>query len=346
MKQIIFKIFMMCLVSSMLFSCDSKEDTVAQTVKTYDMSGFAKGADVSWLTQMEAAGYKFYNTNGREMECLSLLRDMGVNAIRLRVWVNPTDGWCNKQDVLVKAIRAENLGFRLMIDFHYSDTWADPGSQTVPPAWKNDNLEELKQAVTNHTKDVLQTLKDHGVDSVKWVQVGNETRTGMLWPVGQASADNTGNFSQLVTAGYDAVKSVYPTAKVIVHIDEGNNLDRYTWLFDGLKKDGAKWDVIGMSLYPDDTNWKQAVTDCLSNITTLNNRYSCNIMICETGTSWDAEYAEEFMNQLVTGSKSLGCCLGVFYWEPECYGGWNGYTKGAFDHSGKPTSALNIFKTK
>ncbi|MCO6024542.1 arabinogalactan endo-1,4-beta-galactosidase [Prevotella cerevisiae] len=346
MKHIFFKLLLLCLATSALFSCSSDDDTVPQTAKTYDMSGFAKGADVSWLTQMEASGDKFYDKNGRETECMSLLRDMGVNAIRLRVWVNPTDGWCNKQDVLVKAIRAKNLGLRLMIDFHYSDTWADPGSQTTPAAWKDYDLDELKQAVADHTKDVLQTLKDHGIDSVEWVQVGNETRTGMLWPVGQVSDGNTKNFSQLVTAGYDAVKSVYPDAKVIVHIDGGNILSYYTWLFDGLKNDGAKWDVIGMSLYPDDTNWQQAVTDCLANMTTLNKRYGSKIMVCETGTSWDATYAKDFMTQLVTGARALDCCLGVFYWEPECYNGWNGYTKGTFDNSGRPTSALDVFGTK
>lgn len=340
------KMFMIALVSSALLSCSSSEETILQTSKTYDRHDFAKGADVSWLTQMEAAGYKFYNENGRESECLSLLRDMGVNAIRLRVWVNPADGWCNPQDVLVKAIRAQNLGLRLMIDFHYSDTWADPGSQTVPAAWKEDGLEQLKQDVADHTKAVLQSLKNHGVDSVKWVQVGNETSSGMLWPVGQASAGNTGNFSQLVTAGYDAVKSVYPATKVIIHIDESNNLDRYTWLLDSMKKDGAKWDVIGMSLYPDADHWKQETEDCLSNIKTLHERYGSEVMICETGVSWDADYADSFMTQLVTGAAAVKDCLGVFYWEPECYGGWQGYTKGAFDNSGKPTQALDVFKTK
>ena len=140
------------------------------------MSGFAKGADVSWLTEMEQDGVKFYNQNGKAEECMWLLRDLGTNAIRLRVWVNPEGGWCGKDDVIAKASRAQALGYRLMIDFHYSDTWADPGNQKVPAAWQGYTFEQMKQAVANHTKDVLSALKERGVTNVEWVQVGNETR--------------------------------------------------------------------------------------------------------------------------------------------------------------------------
>lgn len=325
-----------------LTSCDDDSNTTPQTEPTYDMTGFAKGADVSWLTEMEASGVKFYNANGSEKECMTLLRDLGVNAIRLRVWVNPNDGWNNKQDVLVKAWRAHNLGMRLMIDFHYSDTWADPGSQTPPAAWAGYDLEQMKQAVGDHTRDVLQTLKDNGID-VEWVQVGNETTTGMLWNVGLASNNNFDNFAALVNSGYEAVKSVYSNAKVIVHLDSGDNLSKYTWMFDGLKSAGAKWDVIGMSLYPEDSNWQTLTDNCLSNISTLIQRYSTEVMICEIGMAWDSANANTVMTKVVNGCKAINGCLGVFYWEPECHNGWNGYTKGAFDSDGKPTDALNVF---
>ena len=108
------------------------------------MSGFAKGADVSWLTEMEQDGVKFYNQYGKAEECMRLLRDLGTNAIRLRVWVNPEGGWCGKDDVIAKASRAQALGYRLMIDFHYSDTWADPGNQKVPAAWQGYTFEQMK----------------------------------------------------------------------------------------------------------------------------------------------------------------------------------------------------------
>ena len=253
------------LASALLFSitgtsCSNDDNTTPEKEKTYDMSGFAKGADVSWLTEMEKDGVKFYNQNGKATECMKLLREEGTNSIRLRVWINPEGGWCGKNDVITKAWRAQQLGFRLMIDFHYSDTWADPGNQKVPAAWQGYTVEQMKQAVADHTKDVLTALKDRGVTNVEWVQVGNETRDGMLFNsdeavTGQVSK-NAANFAAYINAGYDAVKAVYPQAKVIVHVDEGHNLGRYTWLFGELKKKGGKWDVIGMSLYPEDNNWQ------------------------------------------------------------------------------------------
>lgn len=316
------------------------------------MSGFAKGADVSWLTEMEGDGVNFYSASGKKQECLSLLRDLGVNSIRLRVWVNPDGGLCNKNDVVAKAWRAQQLGFRLMIDFHYSDTWADPAHQTVPAAWQGYTFEQMKQAVSSHTTEVLTALKDRGVSNVEWVQVGNETRDGMLWNDDDVSvtgrcSKNASNFSAYITAGYDAVKAVYPQAKVIVHIDEGNNLGRYTWIFDELKNHGGKWDVIGMSLYPDwitDKTWEQVSDACLSNIKTLSGKYNCDVIISEIGMVWNSENAAPFLKKMVDGCKAISTCEGVFYWEPECNSGWNGYDKGAFDNSGKPTAALDAFK--
>lgn len=338
------KLFLLSILYvTTLSACGNDDNNTTQSNPTYDMSGFAKGADVSWLTEMEAANVKFYDANGSQTECLSLLRSMGINSIRLRVWVNPSDGWNNKLDVIAKALRAKNLGFRVMIDFHYSDTWADPGKQIIPAAWENYSLEEMKNAVANHTKDVLQALKDKGID-VEWVQVGNETATGMLWEIGRYSDSDKSSFAQLVTAGYDAAKAVFPNTKVIVHIDQGDKLDRFTWVFDGLKANGGKWDVIGMSLYPEDNNWEQATSDCLANIKALSQRYGCKVIVAEVGMPWDSKNAEAFMNRIVTGSKAISTCLGVFYWEPQCYGGWKGYTKGAFGNDGKPTSALNIFR--
>ena len=111
------------------------------------VTAFAKGADVSWLTQMEKEGCRFYDTAGKQTECMALLKSLGMNAIRLRVWVDPKDGWCGKDDVVAKARRVKDLGMQLMIDFHYSDSWADPGKQNKPAAWKNLDLEGLKKAV-------------------------------------------------------------------------------------------------------------------------------------------------------------------------------------------------------
>lgn len=354
MKNILGKA--MLLASALLFSvtgtsCSTDDHATPEQEKIYDMTGFAKGADVSWLTEMESNGLKFYNADGKTMECMSLLRDLGMNSIRLRVWVNPTEKWCGKDDVIAKAWRAQQLGMRLMIDFHYSDTWADPSKQGVPSAWKNYSFEEMKQAIASHTQDVLSALKARGVD-VEWVQVGNETTNGMLWNddakkvTGKAS-DNMANFAAYISAGYDAVKAVYPEAKVVVHLDKGNKLSQYTWIFDGLKKNGGKWDVIGMSLYPDwitDQTWEKVTEGCLSNIKTLSDKYNCDVVISEIGMVWNSENATPFLKKAIDGCKEIPTCEGVFYWEPECYNNWNGYDKGAFDSNGKPTVALDAFK--
>lgn len=345
MKKSFLKPILLAALAMFSFaSCSDDDNTTPQKEPTYDMTGFAKGADVSWLTQMEASGKKFYNASGSEKDCMTLLRDLGVNSIRLRVWVNPSDGWCNKADVLTKAWRAKNLGERIMIDFHYSDSWADPGKQDIPADWQGfkDDLSKMEAAVAEHTTDVLTALKNNGID-VEWIQIGNETRTGMLWPLGLATGNNFANYAALNNAGYDAAKAVYPQAKCIIHLDKGDVLGNFTWMFDGMKAAGAKWDAIGMSLYPEDDDWQKVTDNCLANITTLAQRYNTKVMICEIGMSWDSDNAEAMMKKMVDGCKAKPECLGIFYWEPECYGGWNGYSKGAFDANGKPTAALNAF---
>lgn len=329
-------------------SCSDDDDKPVfpePPVDEYDMTGFAKGADVSWLTEMEKADKKFYNADGEEMECLTLLRDLGFNSVRLRVWVDPTDGWCNTGDMLIKAWRAKNLGMRVMVDFHYSDSWADPGQQTKPAAWTDLSFEDLKKALADHTTEVLTALKEIGI-TPEWVQIGNETMNGMLWEDGSLLA-NVKNYAELNNAGYDATKAIFPEAKVIIHFDRGHRNDMYRPRFDALKSNDAKWDVIGMSLYPTADNWETLVNDCYSNMLDMVERYGSDVMICEIGMDWEqAEAAKSMLTALIEKTKAVpnNKGLGVFYWEPQSYGSWSGYTMGAFDNSGKPTVALDAFK--
>ena len=128
---------------------------------------FAKGADVSWLPQMEATGYRFYDTDGKEKDCLQLLKERGMNTIRLRVFVNPSQdkasGHCSKEETVAMALRAQKAKMRIMIDFHYSDTWADPAKQAKPAAWANLSFDALQKKVYEHTFDVLTALQKAGV---------------------------------------------------------------------------------------------------------------------------------------------------------------------------------------
>lgn len=334
-------ILLLSLFFGCLISCKKEDGNIAPDVT----DSFAKGADVSWLTEMETNGRKFYTSGGTEMECMSLLKSLGMNSIRLRVWVNPSEGWCSTSDLLAKAKRAKDLGMRIMIDFHYSDSWADPGKQTKPSSWSSLNFNELKLALSEYTEKVLDTLKTNGI-SPEWVQIGNETGNGMLWEDGKASA-NMKNYAELTNSGYNAVKSVFPSAKVVVHLQNGYDNSLYKWLFDGLKNNGAKWDVIGMSLYPSATNWRNKNGLCLANMNDMVVRYGSEIMICEAGMPWDSpEICKAFLTDLISKTKSVtnNKGLGVFYWEPESYGSWKSYTLGAFDNSGKPTAALDAFK--
>ena len=349
------KVLLVCaMVSCLLISgCSNKSGTPTPTptppANPYKApvvsSAFAKGADISWVTQFESTGVKFYDKSGNPQELFALIKSLGFNSIRLRAWVNPSDAWCNTADLLAKAIRAKNAGMKLLIDFHYSDVWADPGHQTVPAAWASVDFPTLQTNVYTYTAGVMDTLKNHGI-TPDWVQVGNETDNGMLWPMGNATS-SMANFAALVEQGYKAVKSVSSSTKVIVHLSNGFNNSLYQWMFDGLKANGAQWDIIGMSLYPSyetGTTWQAIDSQCLTNINTLIARYSTPVMLVEVGMPENApSTARDFLTDIITkvNSVSGGNGLGVFYWEPEAYN--NGYGLGAFDSTGKPTEALDAF---
>ncbi|MBO4659949.1 MAG: glycosyl hydrolase 53 family protein, partial [Prevotella sp.] len=221
---------------------------VATAMAAQTEEPFWLGADISGTTELEAYGVKLYNNKGEIRENTALMKELGLNAIRLRVWVNPRGGFSSKEDVLEMAKRAKYYDMAIMIDFHYSDWWADPGKQPIPAAWQYFSYGEMQYALAAHTRETLQLLKDNHID-VRWVQVGNETTHGFLWPMGRAE-ENMEQYAGLTEAGYKAVKSVYPDATVIVHLDAGCDPQRYDFIFDGLKKYGAHWDMIGISVYP------------------------------------------------------------------------------------------------
>jgi arabinogalactan endo-1,4-beta-galactosidase len=241
------------------------------------------------------------------------------------------------------AHRADSMGYKVMIDFHYSDTWADPGHQTKPAAWVGHTFAQLLTDIYNHTYDVLDTLKSIGIIPA-WVQVGNETNNGMVWPDGNAS-NNMKNFADMVNSGYDAIKAIDSSILVIVQLSDGYNNTMYRRMFDGLKNNGARWDVIGMSQYPFWANlpWDTDNNECYSNMLDMVARYGKQVMICETGMHYNqAATCKTFLLDLIAKTKSAGG-LGVFYWEPECYN-WQNYQMGAWDPVTKqPTVALDAF---
>ena len=348
--------------------------TQAQTTE------LARGADVSWCTEMEADGRKFYNSEGTETELMALMKEIGMTAIRLRVWVNPQRAgygpWCDKPDVIAKAKRAHAQGLDLMIDFHYSDTFADPGTQNIPMDWEGYSMEQLKIAMADHTKDVLQALKDEGIEP-KWVQVGNETNSGMLNPLGKIDWSKNGparftEYVEISNTGYDAVKEVFPNTYVIIHLGGTENAD---WFFKDFTTAGGKYDMIGLSHYPTEAEWNSTATNAThSNVNAAKwikeaaNKFSVPVMICETGFDVSKPaLASQVMHDLFARMREIPQCAGIFYWEPQVDGqwkpayyndvewtdeqgnthiGWGAYGMGAFTTNGRPTAALDAFSGK
>lgn len=345
------KKFAIAIVLSLLaVSC--KEPVPDPVDPVVPESSYELGADISWVTEMETRGYNFYNDAGHITECTNLMKELGCTAIRLRVWVNPADGWNGREDVYEKARRARMLGLKVMIDFHYSDWWADPGKQYMPEAWKkySNDIDGMCDALAAHTRDVLQYLKDNGID-IDWVQVGNEVDNGMLWDLGRIDRDHTA-FTRLINAGYTAAKSVYPETRVILHHANAYNLSDLTWFFDLVTEDKCNYDIIGLSLYPsywDESqkaypDWKPTTQMAVSNFKALHDKYAKPVMLVEFGMpASEPDKAEAALQYIIDRTVGYDWFGGVFLWEPESEHSRNGYDYGAFQ-DGRATSALNPFK--
>ena len=350
MKITIQKSFMLLalfILMSVSITCKGESPLAIPPVNT-----FAKGADIGWLPQMEASGYKFLNDQGVQEDCFKILKDHGINSIRLRTWVNPSDnpasGHCSKDETVAMALRAKQWGMRVMIDFHYSDSWADPAKQVKPKAWEGHDFPQLLKDVYDYTFDVMTALKKAGI-TPEWVQVGNETRTGMIYPEGHT--DNWPQLAQLINKGYDAIKAVSPQTRVILHVDQGNNKPLFRTWFDNAQKYGAKYDVIGLSYYPywldGNPDYTLSIDDLGSNLIDISARYNKEVMVVEVGgedtkvqNTYDMLIAVLKKVKEVPGNKGLG----VFYWEPEGARSWSHYGLSAWGDDGKPNKALEAFR--
>jgi len=345
-------VLIVTLFISLILSCKAENPLTKPTV-TNDSTSFAKGADISWLPQMEATSYIFKNDSGKAEDCFKILKDHGINSIRLRTFVNPSNdrasGHCSKTETVAMAVRAKQWGMRVMIDFHYSDSWADPSKQVKPKAWEGLNFEQLQQALYDYTYDVMMALKTAGV-TPEWVQVGNETPGGMIYPEGSTS--NWSQLAKLINKGYDAIKAVSQTTKVILHVDQGNNNARFRWWFDAAKANGTKYDVIGLSYYPywqsdSHPDYTLSINDLASNMKDMASHCGKEVMVVEVGgedtkvqNTYDMLLAVLQKTKEVPDNKGLG----VFYWEPEGARSWSNYALSCWGNDGKPTAALNAFK--
>jgi len=244
--------------------------------------GKVLGADISFLPQLEERGMKF-NDRGITKDAIQILKDHGFNYIRLRIFNDPAadsgyapkKGFCDLEHTKQMAKRIKAAGLKLLLDFHYSDTWADPGKQFKPSAWKGLSFPVLKDSMYAFTKKVITELKAQGT-TPDMVQIGNEINHGMIWPDGHIS--HLDSLAQLIKAGTDAVLSVDPSIVMLLHIALGGQNDESVFFLNSMLARGVYFDVIGESYYP---KWHGTLDDLRNNLTDLATRYSKDIVVVE-----------------------------------------------------------------
>ena len=313
---------------------------------------FVKGMDLSTLLELERCGAKYYD-NGEERDLLTIMKSYDVDTIRIRLWNDPWSetgesygaGENDLKTSLEIAKRVTAAGFGVLLNFHYSDFWADPGKQIKPKAWADYGVKELEQAVYDYTLESMQTFLDAGVN-ITMVQVGNELSNGLLWPEGKVP--NYDNIATFVNAGIRAVRKADATIPVMIHLDNGGNNALYREWFDNFTKRGEDFEIIGLSYYP---FWHGSLQMLNDNMNDIAERYGKDLVIAEVSMGYTMEdyknyeklsdeerkgyatrpalvekieypmtkqgqydFMEDFLNRIshIKGGKGKG----FFYWEP------------------------------
>lgn len=321
-------------------------------------SDYAVGADLSFLKQAEDEGFTFKD-NGVAKPGIQIFKDHGYNWIRLRIFNNPTKLPNGRQYTIALAQQAKNLKFKILLDFHYSDTWADPGKQTIPQAWLGMSHAQMAEAVFTFTRDTIAAFANAGV-MPDMVQIGNEITNGMLWPDGRLPQnwDNFADFLQAGIAGVEAGKGMLPKCQIMIHIDKGGDKVATAKFFDKLETYHLNFDVIGQSYYP---WWQGSLYDLRDNLIFMSEKYQKKIFIVETAYNWkpteylsdpppfaeSPEGQKDFLDELnrivMTTPNGLG--MGVFWWEPAVAprAGGDIVSRGMFDQSGNSLPVLTVY---
>lgn len=315
---------------------------------------FISGADISILADMESSRAKYYE-NGVAKDALQILKNNGVNYVRLRLWNDPYDSSGNAYGAgtndLTKTItlakRAKALGLKVLLDFHYSDFWVDPGKQNVPKAWATYTYDQMNTAVYTYTKNVLTQMKKEGVYP-DMVQIGNELNSGMLWPYGKSWGEDGYEFDRLATFLSSGVKAVRDTQSteipVMLHLADGGDTSLFQWWFDEITARSVDFDIIGISYYP---YWHGTMADLQNNMDTISTQYNKDVIVVETAygnttsnvdsksnafteteaaeAGYEASYNGQYryLVDLITAIKEVpnNKGTGFFYWEPLWYNG-------------------------
>jgi len=340
-----------------------------------------RGVDISSLPQVEDKGGVFYNTDGQAQDIFEILADHGVNYVRLKLWHTPANGYNNLEKVKGMAIRIKRAGMGFLLDFHYSDTWADPKKQYKPLAWWDYDYEQLRTAVYEYTKEAVTALREQNT-APDIVQIGNEIPGGMLWDQGKlnGSADQFSRLAGLLKAGIAGVKDAGCDAKIMLHLDRGGDNALYRWWFDNIIAEGVEFDIIGLSFYG---YWHGDLRDLAANLADLAQRYNKELIVVETAYAYTLDNQDGYGNiiaredQLIPGYPATvegqsawlrdlmqvvkdvpgGLAKGVFYWEPAWLGlkgcGWNPAdpqsgnaweNQALFDFGGHVLPSLAVFR--
>jgi arabinogalactan endo-1,4-beta-galactosidase len=330
---------------------------------------FVNGVDISMLKQVEENGGLFYE-DGVQIDPIQIFKNKGINTARIKIWHAPSLNHNNLESVLEIANRANSVGLDLFLDFHYSDSWADPSSQSKPLAWVDLNFETLCDSIEQYSRHVITKLKNQNT-LPKYVQIGNETDCGLLWPDGYVcdESDNEFQWNKLRSLFMHAIEGVnsaidtQDTLEIISHVSSGGN-----WFFSNLLETGIDIDILSISYYP---MWHGALNDLNNNIEALGNQFQKPILIAETAypftLQWndntnnilgfetqileDYEATEEgqflFLRDLITLVNENDYGLGICYWAPDWistnqFGSpWENQT--LFDFDGELLDAISVF---
>ena len=323
-------------------------------MKKFNMNrNFAVGSDISWYPQMIKDNFVFKNRDGKEQNLLLTLKEFNHNAIRLRTWVDPSDhprsGHCYAMETMEFAKECSSMGFRIMLNFHYGDTWCDPGKQVKPKAWEGLDFDALNKAMYDYTYETVKLLVNNGV-TPEWVQIGNETNPGMILPDGSTS--DFKKLSRLYSTGHDAIKAASPSSKTMIHLAEFNDTDFIINYFDQLAKYECRYDIMGFSFYPwhlkrhKGTTYEEAFSAWHRSMKEIPSRYKREFQIVEIGG--EDIYEEESYNLMMEAIESIHgepLCTGLFWWEPQGAKIWSGYPLSAWRDDGTPTKAMDSFNS-
>jgi arabinogalactan endo-1,4-beta-galactosidase len=289
------------------------------------------GADISFLPELESRGMKF-SDNGKPGDAIEILKAHGFNYIRLRLFVDPANpkgyspgkGFCDLEHTMAMAKRIKAAGMKFLLDFHYSDYWADPQQQNEPAAWVGEDFSGVKKSLYDFTVKAMTALKEQGT-TPDMVQVGNEINHGMVWPDGEIN--NLDSLAQLIYEGVKGVKAVSPSTIIMLHIALGGQNAEARFFLDNMTERKVPFDVIGLSYYP---KWHGTPADLKNNMADLATRYKQQVMVAEY-----SQLKQEVNDIAFTapGNKAVGS----FIWEP--LSTW----EGVFDKDGKSNAYMNVY---